>query len=110
VAELSKGGERTCGCGRLTKCAANLGIRTLEIEARKRLYKAVKKAYAIRSKIVHGAYLGVPDELRHLLETEHIVRSGLKRILSNPSVIAKFTRERDRYLRDLCLGTLAPPD
>lgn len=74
-------------------------------ESRLCLFDEVKKAYAWRSKIVHGARLGslTPEKSGQLsVATESILRSAFVKILLSPEFAAKFnSKDRDNYLDSL---------
>jgi hypothetical protein len=70
---------------------------------KKELYNVVKKAYSIRSKIVHGQYLkGSDDELASISkELDNILR---QLIVGNHEVFSKDDKEAEDFFQDLIFG------
>lgn len=77
-------------------------------ESRRRLFDDAKKAYAWRSKIVHGGRLGklIPERSEEMtVFTETILRDSLVKVLSSPELVAEFNgNTRDGFLDSLVFG------
>jgi hypothetical protein len=80
----------------------------------KPLATQLRKAYDMRSKVVHGRWGGEPEIDKIILETERIGRRVLLTILRDPNLIRIFSAKgsiRDDYLEDLVFphGSSGPP-
>jgi hypothetical protein len=80
----------------------------------KPLATQLRKAYDMRSKVVHGRWGGEPEIDKIILETERIGRRVLLKILRDPNLIRIFSAKgsiRDDYLEDLVFphGSSGPP-
>ncbi len=77
-------------------------------EERKDISRLVKRAYSLRSDVVHGMRLKkLTEEKSNTLmrNTERWIRDSIKKILQDDKLIEVFScKERESYLNDLVLG------
>lgn len=77
-------------------------------EERKDISKLVKRAYSLRSEVVHGMRLKKLTEEKSntsMLNTEQRIRDSIKKILQDDKLIEVFScKKRESYLDDLVLG------
>jgi hypothetical protein len=80
-----------------------------DFEERIKIYQEIKRAYNIRSKVIHGAFGSVTSDLDTVsISCDNILRKAIKKILNEPEQFKYFREERtneemEKYFLSLVL-------
>jgi len=86
-----------------------------DLAERKELFRVVKKAYDIRSKVIHGDIIGqkIVHDLATLSERiDDLLRKIITKIISSPETLARLEAGKDElqeFFLDLVMDDTNPP-